>query len=283
MGKAKAKKLQKPRKKNVVILVEGKSDRTLLELALPELFERIDENYEVHFSMIYEDETDKGGDITAKKGITPSTIVGCINKLFLARVLEEKKFYAQDITEIIHLVDLDGVYVPDECIHIGVNPNGIDRTYYAEDSIITNDVQKIVFRNQTKRDNLQALLALPNTIRVWHNPNNVRSDQTEVRYSIYYFSCNLDHFIQHNANLPSSQLKLQVAEEFRDKYINDLDGFVDFFLSDTDCSGQLSYVDSWTYIQQRNMNSLSRRTNIDVLLRRLRNEAQDVNGTSNML
>lgn len=276
MSKKTKLKSQKPREKNVIILIEGKSERTTFELALPELFDQIADDYRVHFPVIFEDEKEKGGDITSKYGITPLTIIGCINKLFISKVLDETKIYARDIAEIIHIIDLDGAYIPDDNIRCGTNPNGEDKAYYAADSILTDDVQKITNRNQRKRENIEALLALPNgKIRVWQNPENPKSKQYEVPYSIYYFSSNLDHFIHNDANIPSGLSKVQLAEAFRNGYIDDINGFIDFFMTDPNSAGEMSYSQSWAYIQQRNLNSLTRRTNVDILLKRLITVAQE--------
>jgi hypothetical protein len=103
---------KKPRYKNVLFLIEGMSEKKAFEIAIPELFENIDESYQVFFPRIVEDGIEKGGDITSKYGITSETIEGCICKLFLDNFFEEQKIYPRHITEIIHIVDLDGAFVP---------------------------------------------------------------------------------------------------------------------------------------------------------------------------
>lgn len=52
---------KRPKRQIVLFLVEGKSDREALQLAIPELYDQIDENVEVFFPVMVEDEEEKGG------------------------------------------------------------------------------------------------------------------------------------------------------------------------------------------------------------------------------
>ena len=65
---------KRPKRKVILFLVEGKSDREALQLAVPELYDEIDENFEVFFPTIREDEEEVGGDITSKIGVHPRNI-----------------------------------------------------------------------------------------------------------------------------------------------------------------------------------------------------------------
>ena len=56
---------KRPKRKIVLFLVEGKSDREALQLAIPELYDEIDEDIEVYFPIIRKEEEEKGGDITS--------------------------------------------------------------------------------------------------------------------------------------------------------------------------------------------------------------------------
>lgn len=44
---------KRPKRQIVLFLVEGKSDRKALQLAIPELYDRIDENIEVFFFRLW--------------------------------------------------------------------------------------------------------------------------------------------------------------------------------------------------------------------------------------
>ena len=58
---------KRPKRKIVLFLVEGKSDREALQLAIPELYDEIDEDIEVYFPIIRKEEEEKGGDITSSR------------------------------------------------------------------------------------------------------------------------------------------------------------------------------------------------------------------------
>ena len=261
--------------KNVIILIEGKSERIAFELALPDLFDRIASDYQIHFATIFEDDIEKCGDITSKKGITPQTIEGCICKLFIRKVLEETKIYVRDISEVIHIIDLDGAYIPEDHILKGINPTGENKPFYDSEKIITDNVDAIIDRNKQKRNNIDKLLSLPDgKITVWQNPDNPASKQRKIPYSLYYFSSNLDHFIHNEANITSIYSKVHLAETFRNGFVDNTDGFTDYFINDPDSAVDKSYLQSWANIQEAGLNSLSRHTNIDILLKRLIEEAK---------
>lgn len=98
---------KRPKRQIVLFLVEGKSDRKALQLAIPELYDRIDENIEVFFPTMVEDEEEKGGDITSKIQVWPRNIEEKIYELFLKNFFDEQKIMPKDITEIVQIVDMD--------------------------------------------------------------------------------------------------------------------------------------------------------------------------------
>lgn len=111
---------KRPKRKIVLFLVEGKSDREALKLAIPELYDQIDEDIEVYFPVIRREDEEKGGDITTslytdKQGKTywvhPNNIEDAIYTLFLEDFFDREKILPKDITEIIQIVDTDGAYI----------------------------------------------------------------------------------------------------------------------------------------------------------------------------
>lgn len=50
---------KRPKRKIVLFLVEGKSDREALQLAIPELYDEIDEDIEVYFPIIRKEEEER--------------------------------------------------------------------------------------------------------------------------------------------------------------------------------------------------------------------------------
>lgn len=92
------------RRKIVLVIVEGPSDADSLELYFSKFFD----SNTVHMKIMY-------GDITSKKGINQSNIkarLGNEIKIYA----ENNHFKAADVQQIIHLVDMDGVFVDNSFI-----------------------------------------------------------------------------------------------------------------------------------------------------------------------
>ena len=110
------------RKKVVFIIVEGPSDQDALELLLNNIFD-------INRVFVYVTH----GDITSRKGNTPNNI--------LRKVTEEIKLYATNnhldkihFQQVIHIMDMDGAYVSEECI---IEDNEAEKPFYSVDAIRT--------------------------------------------------------------------------------------------------------------------------------------------------
>lgn len=227
-GRRRALMGKRPKRKIVLFLVEGKSDREALQLAIPELYDEIDEDIEVYFPIIRKEEEEKGGDITStnyenKQGkhywVHPSNIEEAIYELFLDDFFDKEKILPKDISEIIQIVDTDGAYIPNECVVLDSSLSEEDSPFYKDDKIACLDVDKIVKRNEQKSENLDYLSSCT-TIKV---------KQKTVPYSVYYVSCNLDHYLHRSANL-DYRMKRSLADTFARTYIGDVEGFIKEFL-----------------------------------------------------
>lgn len=256
---------KRPKRKIVLFLVEGKSDREALQIAIPELYEQIDDNIEVFFPVMMEDEEEKGGDITSKLKVWPRNMETKIYDYFLKNFFDTQKIMPKDITEIIQIVDMDGAFVPDDMVCSGENPVGEDKPFYTDAAIITDNVDGIICRNEHKRENINFLSSLE-TIKV---------KQKTVRYSVYYFSANLDHFLHHSANLDYRQ-KRNLADGFARMYIGKTEEFVKDFAEDQDAAVGMDYKQSWEFIKTEGPNSLQRHTNLNILLTKLLGEANNL-------
>lgn len=248
---------QRPKRKVVLFLVEGKTDIKALSLGISAIYEEIDPEIEVFFPTIVEDGSNTGGDITSRNGITPTNIEGCINKLFLEPFYQEKKLYPKDITEIVQIVDLDGAFVPNDCIITGDNPNEKDKPFYSNENIITNNVAHIIERNEKKQSILAVLTSL----------KNLRTRSKTPSYSIYYFSSNLDHFLYGNANLLVKE-KHENAEKFSLDTSLDINTFVETIKKTPGALLDMTFEESWDFIKD-GTNSLKRHSNINILLDKL--------------
>lgn len=244
------------KKKVVLFLVEGQSDINALSYAISQFYEEIDENYEVYFPTL-QDDKQNGGDITSKYGIAPENIEKCINKLFLDKFLQNEGLYPKDISEIVQIVDIDGAYISGDRV-IPITDTSLDtNTIYKDDHIETKDVSAIIERNNRKQLNLNHLISL-NTIKV---------KSKTIKYSVYFFSSNMDHYLHGNANMDCHQKCIE-GDKFSMKCIKDSNFFYETFMNAESATINMSYEESWEYIKEGN-HSLERHTNLNILISKL--------------
>lgn len=222
------------RKKVVLVIVEGPSDDTALGVILNQIYDKD----KVHVHIMH-------GDITTRKGVRSDNIV--------AKVGDEVRKYAKSnhytpkhFKQIIHIVDMDGVYIPNENVILDLEHDEIS---YESDGIHTPDQQGIIERNKQKTDNLYRLRR---TGQIWQMP-----------YRVYYMSCNLDHVL-HNKRNSTDDEKETDAYAFAKKYKNDVEGFVNF-ICNSDFSVNGDYKESWEYIED-GLNSIDRYTNLGICI-----------------
>ncbi|HHQ4319506.1 hypothetical protein ACSW83_02295 [Clostridium perfringens] len=219
-------------KKVVVFIVEGYSDKEALYGILSELYEE----KRFVFSVV-------NGDITSENSTKPNTIRNKIGECIRA-AMNKDKFRRENIGMIIHLVDIDGVYIPNDNV---VNNNTVELVYNV-DNIETNDVNSIIDRNAKKSQILNCL----STMTTMYKGKN------SVPYRMYYMSCNLDHVLYNEQNAEDSR-KVQLANDFQDKYIDNPDEFVTF-MSNSSFTVLGDYNETWDFIKQ-DLNSLNRHSN----------------------
>ena len=257
-GKGKRKK-----KKVFLFVVEGKTDELTLSVPAAHILNCIygENNALAQFCRMRDTDRD-GGDITAKFGIRPDNIEKMLNKLCFKPFLKESRLMKGDIYQIIHIVDMDGAYIPDENIVLNMEDSE-KNTLYTDEYIYTRNIEHIRERNMHKSENMNHLRSL----------RTIKIDSKTVPYSVYYFSSNLDHFIHDNANLPASE-KTSAASEFIAKHSENPEQFVDFFLNHPCVAGDCTYEESWDYICS-DLHSLQRHTNLDLLFRKLYADAEE--------
>lgn len=266
----------------VIFLVEGKSDQIALEIPITEIITDKNPDYEVRFILqqrcvnrigeevedndeeddyVPEVEYAYGGDITTSNFVTPENIEIKITNRFIKPITRTEGIYPKRIARIIHVVDLDGAYIPDDrIVQFSTMESGWDRLYYNDinRTIETLNIDAVRKRNEHKRRNLDYLISL--------SDRGIKIGTKTIPYEVYYFSSNLDHFIHHNANLKDSKCKR--ADEFVRKYGLDKNKFCEFFFEDSASLGNLGYKESWKMVK-RECNSVRRYTNIDYLMRKM--------------
>ncbi len=221
------------RKKIVFVIVEGPSDEDSLGAVLSQLYD----HNTVFFHIVH-------GDITTERSVSVANILAKIG-IVLRQYASSNHFRQTDFKEIIHLVDMDGAYVPDKCIIL----DDCEKPFYDLETIRTRNPGGISQRNIQKRSILDKLCA---TSSIWGIP-----------YHVFYMSCNLDHVLHNKPN--STDIDKETDSlDFAKKYISDIPGFLTF-ICHSDFSVVSEYDESWRFIRQ-GTNSLHRHTNFGVFL-----------------
>lgn len=222
------------RKKIVLVIVEGPSDETALGIMLNQIYDK--DSVYVHIMH---------GDITTRKGVSAENIVAKIGNE-VKSYAKSQHYTSKDFKEIIHIVDMDVAYIPDENI---IEDETCKNPIYESDGIHTADQKGIINRNKQKSNSLDRLRT---TGKIWNIP-----------YRVYYMSCNLDHVLYDKRNSTEEE-KENDAYAFAKKYRNDLDGFVEFI-----CASEFSVNDeyklSWEHIEKE-MNSIERYSNLGICI-----------------
>lgn len=265
----------------VVFLVEGESDTIILETALSDMIYKKNPDFEVRFLLQQklvnksgdemddseDDEDDSiieeyelGGDITSSSFVKPENIEKKITTRFITPATKSEGLYPKYIAKIIHIVDIDGVYIPDEnVIPLSSEHERHDGIYYCGEAGImeTPSIENTRSRNKQKRMNLDYLLSMQD--------QKIKIGSKLIPYEIYYFSSNMDHFINNDANLKRG--KRALADKFLRSHLS-TPLFCKYFLEDEDSLGKKGYWESWDEIR-KGTNSIRRHTNIDCLIRSL--------------
>ncbi len=263
-----------PRRKHVLLLVEGRSDAFALSKQLKQLLNRKDPGLVLHILLPRDGYSH---DITVESVDHPSGIEGIINKAFIHQFMAQYSLLPKDIVRVIQIVDLDGAYITDEHVR-----NGDGSPVYAEDGIYTSNVDGIRQRNRRKRSNLD-YLAKARSIGVFQRENDDTGSRKKS-YSIYYFSSNLDHFLYGDANVPLEE-KTEKARAFSRACEVNPNQFYDLFFreeeeiirkrskKDSKIKGKADqYFGSWDYIRN-GVNSLQPHSNLCVLIRELMDQS----------
>ena len=223
------------KKKVILIIVEGISDKISLEAIFEELFS----NNKIYIEVIR-------GDITSDSKINSRNIKKKIGEL-INNSIKKSYFRKNDLQEIIHIIDMDGAYINNKRI---IQKEDLVKSEYSEKYILTNDISNIIERNNRKSENLNVIC-------------NLQKICGGIKYSAVYMSCNLDHVLFNRLNI-SDEDKEKLSYEFSEKYSDSIDIFLDFICnSDFSCKG--NFKESWDYIK-KGENSLKRKTNLNLCI-----------------
>jgi len=222
-------------KKVILLIVEGPTDADSLNPILKKLFE----DSMVRFHIVH-------GDITIKDDINSKNAITKVNEC-IKQEMQRYRYKAGDILRIIHIIDTDGAFSPNESV---VYEN-VKHVIYTDELIKTSNVEGIIRRNKTKKAVVLRLIS-------------TRKIQT-IPYEAYYMSRNLEHVLHDNPETLTDDEKRYYADAFADKYENDLEGFK-AFICNSDFAVEGDYKETWEYIF-RGSNSLKRNSNIHLMLK----------------
>lgn len=229
------------RKKIVFIIVEGPSD----DDALGVIFNRLYNKSSVHVEVTH-------GDITSEKTVTPGKITARIGNL-VRGYAKSNHYKAADFQEVIHLIDMDGAYIPETAVI--KDPEAV-KTFYTTTEIRTAKPESLVERNRRKSENIDRICMVN---KVWGT----------IPYQAYYMSANLDHVLYNKLN-SSDDDKEKDAYAFAKKYKDRLEDFL-VFISQSDFSVCGDFKQSWEFIKMEK-HSLERHTNLGICFKNIRRQ-----------
>ena len=221
--------MKKKAKKVILFLVEGASDLTSLEF-----IDNINTNETIKFQIT-------SGDVTSKLNITPQNCREEINKILLS-FLERSKLRKTDIIKIIHILDIDGVYIPE--INI-IEDKNIKKFLYTINGIVAPSKENVQKRNESKKQIVEKLL--------------VTSKINSIPYEMYYMSCNLEHVLHDKLEDISEDEKKELANKFADRFYEKEIEFIDC-INNKDFKVLGDYKATWDFIK-KDLNSVNRYSN----------------------
>lgn len=230
--------MTKNRKKVVLVIVEGGCEEVLLNNRLREKFDQYHIRFHIHHGDILYD--------LSKPDEPIKKVIGNAIKEFMMK----SKFRPEDIFCVLHIIDMDGCFIPEEAIVIDETQKEL--TIYHQDKItVPHDKQRkqIAARNIERGKNINEMKAV----------NTILTD--EINYRMYYFSRNLEHVLFNDAN-PETGAKYPEVEQF----IEQLEMPIEEFLQEVmpTVSGDDPYAESWGVVAQ-NQASLEQYNNVPLL------------------
>lgn len=225
-------------KKVVLFVVEGSTDETALQPILKKLLQ----NDKVKFDVLHRD-------ITSDIKCTTKNIKEKIGRE-INEYLDVSKLKKKDIKEIVHLIDTDGSFITDDAIE----EKKQGEIEYTEEKILVKNKEKLEERNRRKTAIVKLLCTTERILR-------------DIPYRIYYFSRNREHVLNNVTENLSTDEKWDLAEEFSDRYENDVEGFCELMCNSSFSKGD-KYKESWEFILD-GTNSLKRYCNFHIFLKDL--------------
>ena len=157
--------MAKTAKKVVLFIVEGPTD----EDAFSSVMKKLHARQQVVFLVIH-------GDITADRDVNARNALTAVNQK-IKELMRKYGLHRTDLLKIIHLVDMDGAYVPEAAIRYG----DTDKLVYGLDEICAPKGNRIAERNRNKASVMNRLCT--------------SHEIASVPYGLYYLSRNMEHVL----------------------------------------------------------------------------------------
>lgn len=246
--------MKRPKKKVILFVVEGKTDQTALYRPIANLLEEVDPELELVF-------LPERGDVTSDSRHNPDNILEKINtwhfRPFFSR---NAHYYPKDVIRVIHLVDTDGCFLPDENMKLWDREEQVEFPYYEPPHIFHSDLGCLYIRNEHKSEN----------IRFLKEQTEIKVVSKTIPYEVYYFSCNMDHCLSGAGCLNiSDRKKIISAEAFADANESDSSAFLTVMKEHLPVLGEPTYDNTWGFIMEENENSINRFSNLYLGLKKL--------------
>lgn len=243
------------RRKVVLFLVEGESEKAALMRPFQALISAgTNSGISTESEAFYCDVTTarifgSGG----KFKVFPK-VQNTIRQFVLDRIEMRHAYTWHDIARVVHIVDLDGAFIPESNIRQGNEPG----YHYGPDYIEAPDIDDIVRRNKEKASALRELIGCEQL--TWK--------RASIPYSVYFVSRNLEHALYGIDSDCSDDEKRDLSNSFADKYSYDPEGFAELLLSEVISVPGEDFGDTWDYAQQ-GTHSLERGSNLHLLVNKL--------------
>lgn len=261
---------KKPKPEILMVLVEGESDELAFKYPLQAFLDELAPNVSIIFSHLSRDKdgnATSGGDSTSDFDIYPGNYDKKISERVMKDLTRFEGVYPRYVTKVIQIVDTDGAYVDDskrvlKHTQDAMWSNGV---FYGADEIEVDHVESVAARHKRKRENLDYLC----------QKDTIKLDSHTVPYSVYFNSCNLEHFLFGQRNTPSSNKK-NLARNFSFACQDDDNYFLHNVLANEFTLQDMTYQESWAFIRQPNtLNSLSRFSNLNLMVEELKSWASE--------
>ena len=229
-------------KKYLLFFVEGKNDKIEMQALLRAV------GGEKFLAGYYDAYHVHNGDITTEKDTNEKTIVKKLNDIVInwrsGRAEPFLKISTADVEKIIHVIDTDGVFIPEDAI---VQTDDA-KVQYQDKSIQYFSREQIVGRNRKKAKVLRKLIEVKQI--------------DNIPYELFFVSCNMDHLLFDERNL-LSDAKGRGARVFASRCKNR--SYLNNSIYAESVRAEGNYPDSWNMIQE-DYNSLGRHTNLNLIL-----------------